>query len=50
MTLTCEIDTDFVKTNHRAEYLVQRLFHSKVIIRTIQRQAHTANRAHYPDH
>jgi len=39
MTLTTELDLDMIKLNHRAKYLGQRSFHSKVVDRT-----HTTDR------
>jgi len=44
MTLTFEYDLDSVKMNQRANYLGQRSFSSKVIVRTHGRQTHTPDR------
>ena len=40
MALTYELDLDWVKVNHRAEYLDHRSFRSKVMVQT-QTHAHT---------
>jgi len=45
MTLTYETGSVMVKVNHRANYMWQKSFCFKVIIRT-----HTQSRLHYLDH